>query len=174
MTKKKKATKDESLPKEPSFAENSELARYVSEDDVKKGNRVSSAAFIPNPGDSYLSVNSLELESMEVIASYYRKVFQDGSGKVAIACRKIYEYNSEARRVGISITFNEEGNTWEYNSNNGREKAYKHYPVTYPKDKKSYSHCGVEYINNALDELTQKKIATRLAGNRPHLKFDEK
>jgi len=66
-------------------------------------------------------------------------------------------------------TFNKPYNTWEYNVYNGTKKAYMHHPVTYPKDRKSRFHCGVEYINNTLEELTQRTIARRLAGNRPHL-----
>lgn len=148
----------------PFFAEKSELARYVDQDEIKNGGRVSSAAFTPNPDEPYLSVNSVELESYDEIAKYYSQIFSSGSGEVAIACRNIAKYNDVARGVGISISWNAADNTWEYGSFEGQKEAYKHRPTPI-----SYSHCGVEFINDSVEKLTLKKIARRLSGERPHL-----
>jgi len=148
----------------PSFRASSELARYLDPDELKSGGRVSSVAFLPNPGDTHLSVNSVELDSLPSIAGYFRSTFKDGAGEVGIACRKINEYNSAGRAAGISIKHNRSTGKWDYNTEHGAKDAYKHRPTP-----KSYSHCGVEFINSDIDELTLKKITRRLAGNRPHL-----
>jgi len=148
----------------PSFKKSSELARYVDPDELKSGGRVSSVAFLPNPGDSHLSVNSVEVDSLKNIADYFRSTFKNGSGDVAVACRKINEYNSAGKFAGLSIQNNRSTGKWVYNSEHGPIDAYKHRPTH-----KSYSHCGVEFINSDVDKLTLKKITRRLAGNRPHL-----
>jgi hypothetical protein len=159
--------KKKNVKKSPAFAEKEQLTRYIDKDELKRGGRVSSTAFLPNPGDLYLSVNNVELEPLFDIACYYRKRFQEGLGKVAIASRKVYEYNNAATHVGISISYNKLANRWEYATHEGTKVAYKHRGVPPPLE--SYSHCGVEYINTNLDELALDKIARRLAGNRPQL-----
>jgi len=68
-----------------------------------KGGRVSSAAFMRNPGDEYLSVNSVEIESLQEIAAHYRRDFQKDNQKAAIASRKILAYNRGALIAGISV-----------------------------------------------------------------------
>lgn len=97
---------------EPRFAANSELARYVSPLHLMKGGRVSSAAFLRNPGDEYLSVNSVEIDSLQEIAAHYRKDLQKDNQKVAIASLKIFAYNRGALKAGISVV---KGNpTWVF------------------------------------------------------------
>jgi hypothetical protein len=125
---------------------------------------VSSAAFTPNKGDSHLSVNSTEIESLKDIAVSYRDTFKNGMGPVAIACRKISDYNSAAGNAGIRISFCKVECKWKYNASEGIKDAYKHRPTL-----KSHSHCGVEYLGNDTKYLTIRKIARRLSGNRPHL-----
>jgi len=147
----------------PSFNAASELARYVDPDEIK-GSRVSSASFLPNPDDAYLSVNSVELDSLQDIANYFRKTFKGGNGDVAVACRKINEYNNAGKDAELTIKYNDSSGKWVFNSANGLIDAFKHRPSHISK-----SHCGVEFINDAVDKLTLKKIARRLAGNRPHL-----
>jgi len=157
---KKKAPKSSvSVRPIPSFKAKSELARYVDPDELMKGGRVSSGAFLPNPGDPYLSVNSTEVESLHHIRAYYRTSLHKGVGPVIAACRKISDYNNAGNFAGISITFNNSNNAWEYSTSQGPKPAYKHRrtPV-------SYSHCGVEYINDNLHQLVVKKISRQLAG----------
>ncbi len=151
----------------PSFSARSELGRYVDPDELKRGGRVSSVAFLPNPDDDYLSVNSLEVDPPRTIAAYYRKLFKGNIGEVAVACRKVSAYNGAARSAGISISFSRTENKWTYNTGQGSADAYKHRPQT--RVPNSYSHCGVEYINAKADELVMRKIARRLSGKRPHL-----
>lgn len=151
-----------SAKKLPTFPTKEQLTRYVDKDDVKRGGRVSSAAFVPNPGSHYLSVNNVELESLPTIACYYRNRFQSGLGTVAIACRKVYKYNNAATHVGIPISYNRAAAKWEYSTHEGAKDAYRHREVT--SRPKSYSHCGVEYINTTRNELTLDKFARRLAG----------
>lgn len=163
MMRKIPSKKRLSKPK-PTFAEHSELARHVDPDELKNGGRVSSAAFVPNPSENYLSVNSLEIETQQDIATYYRNIFQNGSGEVAIACRKISDYNTAASNAGIMIKVSNLDGKWKYYADGSPEEAYKHRQTNM-----SYSHCGVEYLKGNLTDLTIKKIARRLSGRRPHL-----
>jgi len=122
------------------------------------------AAFVPNPGESYLSVNSIEIESLPDIAAYYGSQFKDGLGLIAIVCRKVSDYNSAARNAGIRISFCNVECKWKYYSSEGLKDAYKHRPIS-----KSRSHCGVEYLGRDTDDLTIRKIARRLSsGDKPH------
>lgn len=149
----------------PTFGDRKDLARYVDQDEIKTGGRVSSAAFMPTDIDEYLSVNSNELEGIDEIATYFRNTFQNGDGSVAIACRKVVEFNLAARSAGLVIReSNNNASKWEFLDHTTYVNAYKHRPT-----KLSYSHCGVEFINSSSDELTIKKIARRLSGCRPHL-----
>jgi hypothetical protein len=156
-----------SLPSNPTptFAGSSELARYVRPEDLKKSHRVSSAAFLPASNDTHLSVNSLELESPQDIAVYYRERFQSGIGTIAIACRKVNDYNTAASSAGVTIHYDRSESKWKYHTDQGLSDAYKHRPIP----RRSHSHCGVEYISNQLAYLKQKQIARRLRGKRAHL-----
>ena len=158
---KKRKKKQSSTPARliPSFKANKELARYVDPDELKKGGRVSSGAFLPNPGDTYLSVNSTEVESLHDIRAYYRTTLHKSVGPVIAARRKISDYNNAGNFVGISITFSNSNNAWEYGTSQGAKPAYKHRQTPI-----SYSHCGVEYINDNLHQLVVKRISRRLAG----------
>ena len=166
----KKSPKQPKQPKPirsiPTFGEKTALLRYVDRDELKKGGRVPSTAFMRNPGDTYLSVNSSEIESLKVIANYYRETFQGGAGTVAIASRKVWEFNSAARAAGVLVGFNKSNKLWEFNSTLGTQTAYKHIPQT--RQPKSWSHCGVMYSIN-FDNLAEKKFARRLQGIKPHL-----
>src|SRR5262249_46258208 len=73
----------------PNFSERSALVRYVSEENRLKGRRPAVATFLPDPPSNtpekdYLSVNSLEVESITIIATYHRQKWQSGNGKVAL------------------------------------------------------------------------------------------
>jgi hypothetical protein len=54
-----------------SFTDRTELVRYIDVDQRLNGNRPAPVAFLANPGQSHLSVNSLAIESMKEIATYY-------------------------------------------------------------------------------------------------------
>jgi hypothetical protein len=149
----------------PSFASRKQLARYVDPDDLRRGGRVSSAEFLPNPGATHLSVNSLELEPLHTIAAYYQERFKGGVGQVAIVCRKVWDYTDAGRSAGVSIKFNKAEGKWKFDTGHGLAVAYKHIPQT--RIPKSYSHCGVQFINAGTDELILNKIARRLAHKRP-------
>lgn len=150
--------------KEPNFSLKDELARYVNPDEIMSGGRVSSGAFMPSPIDVYLSVNSLELESIRQIAAYYRETLHQDGEEVAVACRKIEDYNHAARVAGISVRKNSVSDKWEFDGPHGISDAYKHRP-----NRRSVSHCGVEFIRTGTDEMRLKKIARRLAGRKPRL-----
>lgn len=151
--------------KSPSFTAKSELARHVNEDHFPN-NRVSSAAFHKkSPSETYLSVNSLELETFNSIASYYRNRFQHGDGRVIVSCKKISEYNAAATVAGLSVIFDKSMQAWVYRDGTHITPAYKH-----RESKASYSHCGVEFVSSSLyDELAEKKFARRMASGSPRI-----
>lgn len=149
----------------PSFKLKSELARYVDPDELKNGGRVSSGAFMPTMDDTdCLSVNSIEIDSLNNIANYYHDRFNSNGGEIGIATRKILHFNDAARKAGIEIRKNTGTKCWEYIYRGKILTAYKHRPTPISK-----SHCGIEYLNINIDEKILKKIARRLSGKRPHL-----
>jgi hypothetical protein len=160
---KKSDSTSRATRKTPVFKLKSELARYVDNDELQ-GGRVSSSAFVPNPSEDYLSVNSIEVEPLNDIATYYCGLFKNGIGTVAIACRKVSEYNEAAKKSGIRIIFSQEECTWKCKLNDDCNDAYKYRPT-----RESNSHSGVEYLGKKVTYLTIKKIARRLCGNKPHI-----
>ena len=131
-----------------------------------KGGRVSSAAFLRNPGDEYLAVNSVEIDSLPEIAAHYRRDLQENNQTVAIASLKILAYNRGALIAGISVA---KGNaTWVFTFQGSVLPAYK-LRITHL----SKSHCGVEFVRAFSCELAEKKFARKMAsepkGRKPHL-----
>ncbi len=137
------------------------MARYVSPVYRRSGGRISSAAFLRNPGDTYLSVNSLEVESLPEIAKYYKATFQQSKGSVAVACRKIMVYNRAALVAGVLVTRDFQSKIWQFLYQGSNLPAYRHRPSHLSK-----SHCGVEFTISFGEELAEKKFARRLAGLR--------
>lgn len=147
----------------PKFAGKSELARYISPDQRLGGNRPAVAAFISNPMDDHLSVNSLEVEMLVEIAEYYRNEFQDGDGEVAICTHKIHKYNDVGRKSGATIQYNKSTSQWEFFKKHEFAPAYMHRPVrTHGSRSPSPSHCGVEFVAN-FDEIKEHNFARRMA-----------
>lgn len=150
--------------KSPTFSAKSELARHVNHDHFPN-DHVSSAAFHKKPIETYLSVNSLELETFNLIASYYRNRFQLGEGRVIVSCKKISEYNAAAKAAGLPVNFDRSLQAWVFQFGANITPAYKH-----RQSKASYSHCGVEFISSSLyDELAEKKFARRMAAGSPRI-----
>ncbi len=151
---------------EPRFAANSELARYVSPLHLMKGGRISSAAFLLKLGEEYLSVNSVEIESLQEIAAHYRRDIQKNNQKVAVASLKILAYNRAALIAGISIV--RRNQTWFFNFQGSPLPAYK-LRIT----QLSKSHCSVDFVRAYPSELAEKKFAWKMAseprGRKPHL-----
>ena len=151
--------------KQPTFASNSELARWVDEVNLGRGGRVSSAAFLPSIGETYLSVNSVELESIQKIATYYKDHFQGGAGKVAVSCLKVMDYNEAAKGAGVNLSFDKTGRKWIFTHGGVSEEAYRHRPTYRLSD----SHCGVETIRGMSGDAPNR-FARRLAGQPPRKK----
>ncbi|NQU63591.1 MAG: hypothetical protein HQ517_04820 [SAR324 cluster bacterium] len=150
----------------PEFIAKSELARYVDKDEYMKGGRVTSGAFLPNPGDDYLSVNSLEIESINDIANYFSKVF--GESTVKICTRKVSEYNNSTSGTAIHIIYDRRQKKWIFQVNSLPKEAFEHRP-RYTPPPKSISHCGVEFINSSVEYSVLKQISRRLGGKKPHI-----
>jgi len=158
----------------PNFSERSALVRYVSEENRLKGRRPAVATFLPDPPSNtpekdYLSVNSLEVESIAIIATYHRQKWQSGNGKVALTLHKVFEYSNAGKKCGVSLIYNRAIRQWKFRNGTKEEDAYKHHPVLgshLPLNSKS--HSGVEFVR-AMDEYSADKFARRMTGKRFHL-----
>jgi hypothetical protein len=155
----------------PNFANNKELVRYVFEQ-ARAGNRVSPAAFLPDPpdpsrkGPTYLSVNSLEVESLKAIADYHREIWQNNSGKVALAAHKVFHYREAGRQSGVAIEYDRDEKYYMFRERTGRfSRAFESIPRT--DFYKSPSHSGVHFVR-ALEEHQVAKFARRMSGGKFH------
>jgi hypothetical protein len=155
----------------PKFPKKSELVRYIDEVYRLNGRRPHVAAYLPDPpsddpSNDYLSVNSLELESILVIADYHRMRAQNNFGKVALCAHAVARYNMIAGNCGVAIAYDSQSGSWQFRNGDAIEDAYKHHART---DKlKSHSHCGVEFVR-ALTNHNAGKFARRMANKRFHL-----
>jgi hypothetical protein len=148
-------------PKKPSFATKSELARWVDEVNLGRGGRVSSAAFLPADGETYLSVNCVEIESLEEIAEYYRSHFVRSNEAVFVSCLKVMDYIAASKEGAFSMKFDKESSMWLFEMNGNFEAAFRARPNHLSK-----SHCGVETINSMTGNAANK-FARRLSGKPP-------
>lgn len=147
--------------KQPSFASRMELARRVDEVNLGNGGRVSSAAFLPIEGETYLSVNSVEMESLKQIAEFYRRQFVPGSGKVFISCLKVMDYTDASKKAGVVMKFDKSSVRWMFEFNANYQEAFR-----LRDNHLSKSHCGVETIVTMRGN-SPNKFARRLAGKPP-------
>lgn len=148
-------------PAKPSFASNRELARWVDEANLGKGGRVSSAAFLPAEGETYLSVNSPEIESLEQIAEFYKNQFLGGRGPVYVSCLKVMDYTAASKDAGITMRYDKTVSSWQFEIDGTFEEAYRGRP-----NQLSRSHCGVETIRSMRSDAANR-FARRLAGKPP-------
>ncbi|MFZ0844635.1 MAG: hypothetical protein WAM62_02505 [Pseudolabrys sp.] len=158
----------------PKFSERDELVRYVSELNRLSDRRPAVAAFLPDsptgdPKKDYLSVNSLELESLKVIADYHRAKWQQNAGKVALNAHKVSHYTDAGRKCGIQISYDRESSIWLFQGGKKPEEAYKHHPVLGSDRLNSISHCGVEFTRALKDQNKAAKFARRMTATRFHL-----
>jgi hypothetical protein len=152
------------------FTDRTELVRYIDVDQRLKGNRPAPVAFLANPDESYLSINSLAIESMKAIATYYAVALQSGPGPVAAAKHKLATYNDAARNGGVALRYEGGSAGWVFvDADDTTKPAYRHRPVSSTGDRPaSPSHCGFECVR-VLDELNAHKVARRLAQAKFHL-----
>jgi hypothetical protein len=148
-----------------SFSTKSVLLRYVREAQRYTRRRPASDVFRRNPHERYLSVNLLGVESFAEIASYYRELFQDGTGRVAICENKLKQYNSACDEAGIRLTY-VTGDGWTFSDHDNTARAYERHPIPARQGSRgSPSHSGVEYVR-VFDELAENAFARRLAKKR--------
>jgi hypothetical protein len=154
----------------PAFAERSELCRYIDELQRLSGNRPAPAAFMLNPGEDYLSVNLLGVETIRQIAAYYRVVLQRGGTSVAISKHKLAAYNAAAKKAGLLLAFDAKAGVWNFTGADGQPaEAYKLRVVAARQSRPgSPSHAGVEYLK-LLDDLNAKKFARRMVRSKFHM-----
>jgi hypothetical protein len=121
------------------------------------------AAFLPNPGELYLSVNSLEAEEKTKICNYYADAFQNSVGPVAVCTHSVKQYNELATKASCPIAH--VSGRWMFTEPAGiSSPAYKHRPTSKHSDHpfESWSHSGVEFIR-ALSDVQLRRLARRLA-----------
>jgi hypothetical protein len=167
--RRKKRQQTEAVPTRhapPTFSERSVLVRYIDEDQRFKTGRPAPAAFMANPGEKYLSVNSLEVESLQDIAAYYRVRFTPSA--VAVTQHKVTSYNDAARKGSVALT--RVGGMWHFTDGAGTAQlAYEQHPVParggFPA---SPSHSGFECVR-VMNELNARKAARHLAKGKFHI-----
>jgi hypothetical protein len=114
-----------------------------------------------------MSVNSLEVESLQAIANYHRQIWQNNTGKVALAAHKIYHYREAGRQSGVAIEYDREERYYIFRERTGRlARAFESIPRT--DVFKSPSHAGVHFVR-ALEEHQIAKFARRMSGGKFHL-----
>ena len=146
---------------QPTFPANAFLARYVDEANMGRQNRISSSAFLPAPDEEYLSVNSLEVEALAAIADFYRNHLRSVTGKVAVSCLTVMEYNRACEAGGVAITFGRATKQWSFSKDGVPASAYR-----LRQTRLSKSHCGVEPVC-LMDSLAASRFARNLAGRPP-------
>lgn len=157
-TKKKKLAESAA-----SFLADSQISRFIHRDYRMLGGRVSSAAFErkltrARLRETYLSVNSLEIDSMSTIVSYYRKTFEDGRGQVALTIHRIKECNMAGQVAGVSVKFDKNQGCWLFEESSTKLPAYR-----LRKEPNSDSHSGVEFVNAfGKNTLAEKKFTRKM------------
>jgi hypothetical protein len=112
-------------------------------------------------------VNSLEVETLKAIADYHRQIWQNNSGKVALAAHKVFHYREAGRHAGVTIEFDREEQYYVFREKNGQmSRAFECIPRT--DIYKSPSHSGVHFVR-ALEEHQVGKFARRMSGGKFHL-----
>ena len=148
----------------PTFPAKSRLCRYIDRDE-QHGKRASLGAFMPNPGDDNLSVNSFELETQAEICAYYAAAFQGGRSKVAICTHTVLEYNDSGKKALCWIEYSKAASSWQFSEMNGSKgDAYRHRPVKRTNEfpYESWSHCGAEFVR-VLADVKLRQFARRMA-----------
>jgi hypothetical protein len=139
------------------------LARYVDKGQLAGGRRATSAAFLTDADEDYLSVNSLELESTEQIADCYRLMFVRDASDVAVSLHTIDQYNKSSNAAGVTITYNNTASRWEFLKASNAAQAYTHEPKEKQRDRPaSPSHCGAWYTK-AFSGTQERKFTRRMA-----------
>lgn len=164
-----------SADKVPTFSAKSKLVRYVDELHRLSGNRPAAATFLPdppsaNPSNDHMSVNSLEVETMNQIAAYHRWNWQNNMGEVGLCVHKVHEYSDAGKKCGIAVSYNKSSAKWMFSADRAKlEEAYRHRPVKIG-DKNplgSPSHSGVEFAR-ALKQHKAGQFARRLSAGKFH------
>lgn len=143
------------LRKNPTFAAGCHLARYIDPEYRRSPKKP------PKPGayqrkldETFLSVNSTEVETVSQIAQIYADKFEQGNRPVGIALPTVAKYNLVAQAVGVILTYNGAKQVWEFGAS---RVAYRHRPSA-----NNNSHCGVEYTESLAD-FYDFRFALRMA-----------
>ncbi|KAB7741520.1 hypothetical protein F2P47_03685 [Parvibaculum sedimenti] len=160
----------------PTFSGKKQLVRYIDKVHRLKNRRPAVAAFLPDPpsadpSNDHLSVNSLEIEKIDEIATYHRWKWQNEEGQVALAVHKVHQYSDAAKKSGVELSYDKHQAIWFFSgSKKEPEMAYRHRPVkAHNNPYASPSHCGVEF-SRVLKEHRASQFARRMTTQKFHLK----
>ena len=130
--------------KTPTLARGQKLARSIHPDDCGKKNRPKPSAY-QRSNETYLSVNSLEVQTKKQVAQIYSERWFGGERPVAMTVLTTDIYCEAGRAVGCPIELDEDSRLWSFGGPDGREAAFKHRPKhgATPVDP---SHSGVEFV----------------------------
>ncbi len=149
------------------FLLDSQVSRFIHKDYRMRRGRVSSAAFerkVDRSGtrEPYLSVNSLEIDSVPTVVTYYRKTFENDRGQVALVIHKIRECNLASQVAGVSVKFDKPQRCWVYEKSSIRHPAY-----LLRKVPNSTSHSGIEFVKAfGNDTLAEKKFTRKMVNKK--------
>ena len=144
----------------PKFPKSSRLCRHIEDEDRARNGRVSPSAFRRRPSESYLSVNSTEIETVKQIAAYYAAHRQGGRRPVLISDPKVSDYNNAAAQAGVSLSFDSSNGAWVFSASGAKKAAY-----ALHRNANSPSHCGVEFVS-IFDEFQDYKFAGHISSGR--------
>lgn len=157
--------------KEPScFIDTTQLVRWIDPDWIRaKHPRISSVAFERSPDkknktkkEEYLSVQSLDLESLTDILSYYADTKSKDTKDILYAVQNIKKINKKTNSIQNNfIIRDKEKKCFCYAS----IPAYAHKPTDM-----SPSHSGMMFLQG-LTELDEKKLAMELTKDLKHITF---
>lgn len=142
----------------PRFRQKDRLARYIAPEHRKDGMRAKPPAFMEgqNSKKDGLSVNSLEVESINQIAKTFSAKFNE-KGPVGISIPTIQEYNEAANHVGLQVLWSDANSRWEHQGPSAIEASF----VQDPKDG-NRSHCLVKFTL-ALNDYNDFRFACSMA-----------
>lgn len=127
--------------KKPIFAPHHQIARYIREEERQNNGRAKPTAFMEDADATRdgLSVNAVEVETINQIAAVYAEKFENGKRPVALCVHDVADYNEAADAHGVTVRPHDEWE-WSHTTANGEAPSY----VLNPRPRNN-SHCLVKY-----------------------------
>jgi hypothetical protein len=163
---KSQRKKSPELLASPTFGERTNLVRRIDPEHQLPGRYIDSAAFYADlgpPRETYLSVNSTEIQKVRDIARRYAGTSNMAS--VAVGIFQIAVSNEAAKDSGVVVAKHSEF-AWSFDDSGRAAPAYHHRGYS-----GNSSHCGIEFIR-VMDDDTESRFARRMAKRRRYQLVD--